>query len=99
MGYSEVLEISLPADVDAERFRAHVWHESYEHGVAVRVTRSAQVVSVFFYPALAITRERMQEGLRQLATAVRRVTGMTLDNVTSDLRTDAAAELTHAGTD
>jgi len=93
------LEISLPADVDAERFRAHVWHESYEHGVAVRVTRSAQVVSVFFYPALVITRERMQEGLRLLATAVRHVTGMTLDNVSSDLRSDAApAHLTHAGT-
>ena len=92
------LEISL-ADVDAERFRAYVWHESYEHGVVVRVTRSAQVVSVFFYPALVITPQRMHDGLRQLAAAVRRVTGMTLDNVTSDLRTDAApAHLTHAGT-
>ncbi|MGI5518040.1 aspartate aminotransferase family protein [Streptomyces sp. CA-106131] len=72
------LEISLPDEVDAERFRAQLWHESYEHGVVVRVTRAAQVVSVFFYPALVISDERMQTGLDQLAAAVRRVTAMTL---------------------
>jgi hypothetical protein len=54
---------------------------------------------VFFYPALVITRERMQEGLRLLAAAVRHVTGMTLDDVSSDLRSGAApAHLTAAGT-
>ena len=64
------LEINLPADLDAERFRATVWHESYEHGVAVRGSLdSGQVVSVFFYPALVITAQRLQDGLgRALAT-------------------------------
>jgi adenosylmethionine-8-amino-7-oxononanoate aminotransferase len=85
------LEIILPADVDAERFRALLWHESYEHGVVVRVTRSAQVVSVFFYPALIITHQRLQEGLGQLAAAVRRVAGITLEGSASDLRADEAA--------
>ena len=59
--------------------------------MVVRVTRSAQVVSVFFYPALVITRERMQEGLRQLAAAVRRVTDMTVKGDTSDVRAAEAA--------
>ena len=67
--------------------------------MVVRVTRSAQVVSVFFYPALIITHQRMQEGLRQLAAAVRRVSGITLEGEASNLRADEAtpAPLAHAG--
>ena len=71
------LEFSLPDDVDAERFRALLWNECYEEGVIVRVTRSAQVVSLFFYPPLIITDQRMREGLGQVAAAVRQVTAMT----------------------
>lgn len=71
------LELSLPDDVDAETFRARMWHESYEQGVVVRVTRAAQLVSVFFYPPLVITDEAMQAGLDRLAAAVRLVTAQT----------------------
>ncbi|MGH3372867.1 MAG: aminotransferase class III-fold pyridoxal phosphate-dependent enzyme, partial [Nocardioidaceae bacterium] len=72
------LEFVLPDDVDAEHFRAMLWHQSYEHGVVVRVTRAAQVVSVFFYPALVITEPQMNEALDKVAAAVRYVTAMTL---------------------
>jgi adenosylmethionine-8-amino-7-oxononanoate aminotransferase len=79
------IEINLPADLDAERLRATVWHESYEHGVAVRVTRAGQVVSVFFYPALVITPQRLQDGLRALATAVQRAADIALGHAPSHL--------------
>ncbi|SCL26907.1 putrescine aminotransferase [Micromonospora rhizosphaerae] len=95
------LEISLPDDVDAERFRALLWHESYEQGVVVRVTRAAQIVSVFFYPPLVITSDRLQEGLDHLAAAVRRVTTTTLMDdgrveVGPSAEIQASAELAHA---
>ena len=66
-----------PDSVDAEWFRAQLSHESYQCGVAVRVTRAAQVVSVFFYPPLIIGTERLKEGLDLLARAVRTVIVMT----------------------
>lgn len=68
------LEICVPDEIDAEWLRAQLFHESYQRGVAVRVTRAAQVVSVFFYPPLIIGNERLREGLDLLAGAVRAVT-------------------------
>lgn len=90
------LEFVLSDDVDAERFRAMLWHQSYEHGVVVRVTRAAQVVSVFFYPALVITEPKMNEALDKLAAAVRYVTALTLapkGSLTSDKEPELAGSV------
>ncbi|RAJ69627.1 adenosylmethionine-8-amino-7-oxononanoate aminotransferase [Streptomyces sp. Amel2xB2] len=73
------LEIRLPEDADAERFRSLLWHESYEHGVVLRVTRGGQTVSVFFYPPLTITGDAMHSGLGRLAAAVRQVVRATAE--------------------
>lgn len=78
------LEIKVPAELDAERFRAQLWHECYQHGVVIRATRSAEVVSVFFYPALVISEQRLLEGLGLVVAAIRRVVDVTLSE-TSDL--------------
>lgn len=91
------LEIKLPPEVDAERFRAQTWHECYQHGVVVRVTRSGDVVSVFFYPALTISGQRLQDGLDRLLVAMRRVIEITL-GATSDPHVDGngSVPLAHA---
>lgn len=68
------IEIVLPENLDAERFRALVWHECYQEGVVVRATRSANVVSVFFYPPLTVGHERLRQGTAHLTAALQRVT-------------------------
>ncbi|GFG52382.1 aspartate aminotransferase family protein [Mycolicibacterium agri] len=92
------LEIRVPADVDAEWFRAQLWHQCYEHGVVVRVTRSADVVSVFFYPALVIDDQRLRDGLDRIVAAVRTVVAMTLRKSSASETSDAddSAQLAHA---
>jgi putrescine aminotransferase len=95
------LEFDVPADVDAEWFRALLWHESYEHGVVVRVTRAGQIVSVFFYPPLIITDQAMKEGLDRLGAAVRKVTAQTVASHQASEQASSAdagvrADLAHA---
>ena len=87
----------MPAEVDAEWFRAQMWHECYQHGVVVRATRSADVVSVFFYPARVISEQRLLDGLDRLVAAVRRVVNMT-DDETPDPRVygNGSPDLAHA---
>lgn len=74
------LEIQLPSSVDAERFRARLWHHSYEQGALVRVTRSAQVVSVFFYPPLTVSADRLGRGLADLRVAAQEVAALTIND-------------------
>lgn len=88
------IEISLPDDVDAESFRMQLWDESYRRGVAVRVTKAAQTVSVFFYPPLVTDKDRMREGLDALGTAVRTTTaGFSGDRDAADGLAQAAMPL------
>ena len=91
------LEIKLPAEMDPEWFRAQIWHECYQHGVVVRATRSAEVVSVFFYPALVISGPQLQEGTDRLVAAVRRVVAISLDDPSDPSASGTgSARLVHA---
>jgi adenosylmethionine-8-amino-7-oxononanoate aminotransferase len=69
-GLLSSIEFVLPPTLDAEEVRARCWHECYEAGVVVRVTRAGQVVTLLFYPPLTVGRDDLAAGLGAVAAAV-----------------------------
>jgi adenosylmethionine-8-amino-7-oxononanoate aminotransferase len=64
------IEFVVPAGIDAEEVRARCWHECYEAGVVVRVTRAGQVVTLLFYPPLTVGRADLLAGIDHVTAAV-----------------------------
>lgn len=69
-GLLSSVELVVPEGVDAELVRMDLWNACYEAGVALRVTRADQVVSLLFYPPLTISPGEMQSALMAMESAL-----------------------------
>jgi putrescine aminotransferase len=75
LGLIGSLEFFLGPDADAEDIRIRLWHRCNELGVALRVTRAADIVTLLFYPPLVIDPEVLAGALRLIEQAVLEILG------------------------
>jgi putrescine aminotransferase len=69
------IEFVVPPVLDVDDVRARLWHECYEAGVVVRVTRAGRVVTLLFYPPLTTGPDDLLIALEHVAAAVADVAG------------------------
>lgn len=73
-GLISSIELLVPDYIEAELVRMDLWNACYVNGVALRVTRAEQVVTLLFYPPLIINPTEMDDALDAISAALEYVT-------------------------